>query len=110
MATQSAAGWSKRRLIEIAVGGFLGLVGWAFAGPRMVSWWYKPPAGDAISCGTSVQAALLDFTRGLLAAAVVGGAVVVIGSLLVRRRLKAGRDMVPPSPAPASGGPLPPQP
>ena len=108
MATQSAAGWGKRRLIEIAVGGFLGLVAWAFTGPRMVSWWYKPPAGDAISCGTSVQAALLDFTRGLLAAAVVGGAVVVIGSLLVRRRLKSGTAV--PTPAPASGGPLPPQP
>lgn len=56
-------GWFGRTLIQIQIGGFLGLVGWSLVGSSLLTWWYnKTAVGQAISCSPAVQSALGDFT------------------------------------------------
>ena len=76
-------GWFGRTLIQIQIGGFLGLVAWSLVGSSLLTWWYnKTAVGQAISCSPAVQSALGDYTL-YQWLAIVGGAALamVVGGL-----------------------------
>lgn len=82
----------KRRAIEGAVGMLAGLVLACLSGPAFVSFWYKPPSGDAFSCAGSVTEALSDFVKLQLFAGLLGGAFILLVSFLFRRMLRKRRE------------------
>lgn len=75
----------KRRGIEGAVGMLAGLVIACLSGPQFVSFWYKPPSGDAFNCAGTVNEALAYFVKLQLFAGLVGGGIILLISFLVRR-------------------------
>lgn len=82
----------KRRAIEGAVGMLAGLVLACLSGPAFVSFWYKPPSGDAFSCAGTVNDALSYFVKLELFAGVLGGAFILLVSFLFRRMLRKRRE------------------
>jgi hypothetical protein len=82
----------RRRAIEGAVGMLAGLVLACLTGPQFVSFWYKPPSGDAFSCAGTVSEALAYFVKLQLGAGVLGGGFILLTSLLFRRMLRKRRE------------------
>jgi hypothetical protein len=82
----------RRRAIEGAVGMLAGLVLACLSGPAFVSFWYKPPSGDAFSCAGTVTEALAYFVKLELVAGIVGGAFILLVSFLFRRMLRKRRE------------------
>lgn len=82
----------KRRGIEGAVGTLLGLVLACLSGPQFVSFWYKPPSGDAFNCAGTVNEALSYFVKLQLTAGIVGGALLLLLSFVIRRTLRKRRE------------------
>jgi hypothetical protein len=82
----------RRRAIEGAVGMLAGLVLACLSGPAFVSFWYKPPSGDAFSCAGTVTEALAYFVKLELVAGIVGGAFILLVSFLLRRLLWKRRE------------------
>ncbi len=82
----------KRRAIEGAVGMLAGLVLACLSGPAFVSFWYKPPSGDAFNCAGTVNDALSYFVKLELFAGVLGGAFILLVSFLFRRMLRKRRE------------------
>jgi hypothetical protein len=82
----------RRRAIEAAVGMLAGLVLACLSGPAFVSFWYKPPSGDAFSCAGTVTEALAYFVKLELFAGVVGGGFILLVSFLFRRMLRKRRE------------------
>jgi hypothetical protein len=76
----------RRTALELAVGAVLGFLGWSFAGPTIIGWWYEPPSKDAFSCAGSVKMALAEFVKMQLFSA-IGGAVGFALLLFVGRRV-----------------------
>ena len=76
----------RRFAIVAATGALLGFVLFCMFGPRVMGWWYTPPAKEAFSCGASVSDALAEFVKFQLGAA-VGGAVFVLLLVALFRRL-----------------------
>lgn len=93
-------GWFRRTLLQIEIGAALGIIGWAFVGSSLISWWYKPPVDQVNSCVPMVRAALTDFTQYQLIAAGVGVALVVIIGNLARNK-----SVSPPAPPPIAPTP-----
>lgn len=89
MAAPSSVSPGRRTLIEAIVGAFLGFVGWNFVGPRVISWWYMPPASEALSCASSVDLALSQFVFMGLVITAISAATVAIAMFLIRRKLRA---------------------
>lgn len=79
-------GWFRRLMLQLELGVLLGLVSWTLVGASLITWWYKPPVDQALSCSPMVQSALADFSRYQMIAAGVGAALVMIVSALVRRK------------------------
>lgn len=73
---------------QIAGGAVLGFVGSSLLGPTIISWWYKPPSGDAFSCAGSVQSALSQFVTMQLVSAAIGGLALAGIVFFVRRAFK----------------------
>jgi hypothetical protein len=98
MAAASSISPGKRTLLELLVGASLGFLFWSLAGPKMISWWYEPPAQGAISCGPSVDLALSQFVRNELIITVLGALAVVAVMFFIRRALsnRAARNAPPP--------------
>ena len=82
----------RRRGIEAAVGMLAGFVLACLTGPAFVSFWYKPPSGDAFSCAGSVTEALGDFVKLQFFAGIIGGAFILLVSFLFRRMLRKRRE------------------
>lgn len=82
----------RRRGLEGAVGMLAGLVLACLSGPQFVSFWYKPPSGDAFSCAGTVTEALNYFVKLQLAAGVIGGGLILLVSFLFRRMLRKRRE------------------
>ncbi len=82
----------RRRAIEGAVGMLAGLVLACLSGPAFVSFWYKPPSGDAFSCAGTVTEALAYFVKLQLFSGLVGGSLILLVSFLFRRMLKKRRE------------------
>lgn len=82
----------RRRSIEGAVGMLAGLVLACLAGPAFVSFWYKPPSGDAFNCSGTVTEALSYFVKLQLVAGLLGGSILLLGSFLFRRMLRKRRE------------------
>ena len=82
----------KRRAIEGAVGALVGLVLACLSGPAFVSFWYKPPSGDAFSCAGTVTEALAYFVKLQLVLGLVGGVFLLLMSFLFRRMLRKRRE------------------
>jgi len=82
----------RRRAVEGAVGMLAGLVVACLSGPAFVSFWYKPPSGDAFSCAGTVTEALAYFVKLELFAGLVGGAFILLVSFLFRRALRKRRE------------------
>jgi hypothetical protein len=82
----------RRRAIEGAVGMLAGLVLACLAGPAFVSFWYKPPSGDAFNCAGTVTEALAYFVKLELFAGMLGGAFILLTSFLLRRMLRKRRE------------------
>jgi hypothetical protein len=82
----------RRRAIEGAVGTLVGLVIACLGGPQLVSFLYKPPSGDAFNCAGTVSEALSYFIRLQLTAGLIGGALLLTSSFLVRRMWKKRRE------------------
>jgi hypothetical protein len=85
-----------RITLPLTVGALLGLLGWSFGGPTVVSWWYEPPVKDALSCAPSVRQAVSDFVRWGLGVAALSALVTLTLVSLVRRRF-GGSTPPPPS-------------
>lgn len=73
-------------MLQLELGVLLGLVAWTLVGASLITWWYKPPVDQALSCSPMVQSALTDFSRYQMIAAGAGAALVMIVSALVRRK------------------------
>ena len=86
---------APRVTVPLAVGALIGLLGWSFGGPTVVSWWYEPPVKDALSCAPSVRQAVADFVRWGLSVAAISALVTLTLVSLVRRRFGGS----PPEPA-----------
>lgn len=82
-------------MLQIEIGAAVGVVGWCLVGSSLITWWYKPPVDQAMSCSPMVQSALNDFTQYQLIAAGIGIALVMIVSALARKR--PANTVVPPS-------------
>lgn len=82
----------RRRGIEGALGMLVGLVLACVGGPRFVSFWYKPPSGDAFNCSGTVSEALRYFVELQLVAGLIGGAFILLVSFLFRRMLRKRRE------------------
>lgn len=82
----------RRRAVEAALGCLLGLVLACLSGPQFVSFWYKPPSGDAFSCAGTVTEALAYFVKLQLALGLVGGALILSMSFALRRTLRKRRE------------------
>lgn len=88
--TPAPAGSSgKRTLLELLAGAVIGFVAWSFVGPKVISWWYEPPASEALSCASSVTLALKQFVWMQLVITLIGAVVVALFMFLVRRKLKS---------------------
>ncbi len=81
----------RRRAVEGSLGVLLGLVVVCLNGPALLSLLYTPPSGDALSCGPTVNNALAYFVKLQLLSGLIGGALVLLASLLVRRSLQRRR-------------------
>lgn len=81
----------RRTALEISVGMVLGFLAATLGGPHWVSLWYRPPSGDAMSCGPSVERALGQFVSLQLILALVGGVVLTLALFLIRRKLKKNK-------------------
>jgi hypothetical protein len=68
-----------------STGALLGFVLFCVFGPKVMGWWYTPPAKEAFSCGASVSDALAEFVKFQLGAAVGGAGFVLLLVALVRR-------------------------
>lgn len=79
---------TRRRAIEGSLGILAGIVLACLNGPTLLSWFYTPPAGDALSCGPTINNALAFFVKLQIAFGLVGGALLLVGSFLVRRALR----------------------
>jgi hypothetical protein len=75
----------RRFAVIASTGALLGFVLFCMFGPRVMGWWYTPPAKEAFSCGASVSDALGEFVKFQLGAAVGGAAFVLILVALFRR-------------------------
>jgi hypothetical protein len=83
---------TRRRAIEGSLGVLVGIVFACLNGPTLLSWFYTPPAGDALSCGPTINNALAFFVQLQLGFGLAGGAVLLIGSFVLRRALRKRRD------------------
>jgi hypothetical protein len=75
----------KRFAVIASTGALLGFVLFCMFGPKVMGWWYTPPAKEAFSCGASVSDALGEFVKFQLGAALGGAASVLILVALFRR-------------------------
>jgi hypothetical protein len=82
----------RRRSVEAAVGMLAGLVLACLSGPAFVSFWYKPPSGDAFSCAGTVTEALAYFVKLELFAGLAGGSLILLVSFFIRRMLRKRRE------------------
>jgi hypothetical protein len=69
-----------------------GLVFACLSGPQFVSFWYKPPSGDAFNCSGTVTEALSYFVKLQLVAGLLGGSLLLAISFLLRRTLRKRRE------------------
>lgn len=90
---------ARRIGATLAVGGILGFVGWSFAGPAVIGWWYEPPVKEIYSCASSVESAVRQFVIAQLVCAALGGIATQLIVYFVRRAFGGGRSVAPP-PAP----------
>jgi hypothetical protein len=67
----------RRFAIVAGTGALVGFVLFCVFGPRVIGWWYTPPAKEAFSCGASVADALSEFVKLQLGAAVLGAILVL---------------------------------
>jgi hypothetical protein len=88
-----------------ATGALLGFVLFCVFGPRVMGWWYTPPAKEAFSCGASVSDALAEFVKFQLGAA-VGGSVLVLGLVALVRRFWSKVTAKPTAAPPEQVGPV----
>lgn len=72
--------------VQLAVGAAIGFIATCFFGPGLLGWWYEPPVKEVFSCASSVRSAISQFVVMQLISAAVGGIIVTIVVLLVRRR------------------------
>jgi|GEM_PF-4867059 len=93
-------GWFRRTLLQIEIGAALGIIGWAFVGSSLITWWYKPPVDQLNSCVPVVRAALTDFTQYQLMAAGAGVALVVVIGNLARNKSVKPPSITPGAPTP----------
>jgi len=82
----------RRRGIEGAIGVLAGLVVACLNGPWLVSLLYTPPSGDTVSCGGPVTNALAYFVKLQLISGLIGGALILLVSFLLRRTLRKRRE------------------
>lgn len=83
---------TRHRAIEGSLGILAGIVFACFNGPTLLSWFYTPPAGDALSCGPTINNALAFFVQLQLGFGLIGGALLLVGSFFVRRALRTRRE------------------
>jgi hypothetical protein len=104
----------RRFAIVASTGALMGFVLFCVFGPRVLGWWYTPPAKEAFSCGASVSDALGEFVKFQLGAAVGGAVTVLVLVALVRRfwsrftAKPAGPSADQVGPVGEGGAPLPP--
>lgn len=89
MAAEASVSTGRRTLIEAVVGAFIGFAGWNFVGPKIISWWYQPPASEALSCSSSVDLALSQFVFTGLVITVISAVAAALLMFFVRRKLRA---------------------
>jgi hypothetical protein len=78
---------SSRIWIPLVSGVVLGVVLWSLIGPMAVGWWSGPLLADGLSCGPTVERAVMFFVKVELAAAVVGGLLTLLFVSFVRRKI-----------------------
>jgi hypothetical protein len=78
---------SGRIWIPLVSGVVLGVVLWSLIGPMAVGWWSGPLLADGLSCGPTVERAVVFFVKVELGAAVVGGLLTLLFVSFVRRKI-----------------------
>lgn len=79
------------------LGGLVGALLFAWFSPKVIEWYFSPPAELALSCKPAVQWAIDSYRKAVLAGAIVGSVLSVLFLLAFGLRSR------PPQP-PASGG------
>lgn len=74
----------RRRAVEGALGILLGLMVACLNGPALLSLLYTPPSAS-LSCGPTVTEALAYFVKLQLSFGLIGGAIILLASFLLRR-------------------------
>ena len=87
LASTPAPSSSSRILVPLVVGNLLGIVGWSLLGPAAVGWWSGPLLADGLSCGPTVERAVMFFVKVELGAALAGGLFTLLFVSFVRRKL-----------------------
>ncbi len=78
---------SSRIWVPLVSGVVLGVVLWSLIGPMAVGWWSGPLLADGLSCGPTVERAVVFFVKVELAAGVLGGLLTLLFVSFVRRKL-----------------------
>ena len=73
-------------VLYIPLGMLLGFIAATLVGPRMISWWFTPPAGVGVSCGPSVEMGLSQFLSFQLGLMITGGLLACGVAWLLRKK------------------------
>ena len=78
-----------RLWVPFVVGIVLGVVLWSLLGPALVGWWSGPLLQGGLSCGPTVERAVLFFVKVEVGVALVVGLLTMLLVTFVRRKVKA---------------------
>lgn len=74
----------KRFLVLLLAGALSGMAFGAWAGPKMISWWFAPPVQNALlTCNREIDWAMQSLVKAQLGAALGGALVFAIGGGLI---------------------------
>ncbi len=88
----------RRALGFGAVGLLAGIVLSVWLAPRLVGWWYRPPASSAQLCAESVRLVMAGLVAAQVGICTVGALLGLILGLVLRRRRRPPAA-IPPAPA-----------
>jgi hypothetical protein len=74
--------------VSFVVGVVIGDVLWSLLGPALVGWWSGPLLSGGLSCGPTVERAVMFFVKVELGVAIVVGLLTMLFVSFVRRKFR----------------------
>lgn len=79
---------AARPWIPFIVGVVLGDILWSLLGPALVGWWSGPLLQGGLSCGPTVEKAVLFFVKVELGVAIAAGFLTMLFASFIRRKFR----------------------